>query len=205
MEILLDQFRRGLNRDTTRCRTHASTLAVHMDFQGHRHLKHHLMSRNSFSPPPAWWLTPMRRWLLCWTWALTSTWTTDVSVCWMTAELHQVFSAARMVLCLTATVLLRPVILPAGWTTVRPLSGRRAVSSRALWSALRQAFTTTPESAGKEDKGTRYGEASKVIKMPDPHGSDLGDVETDQARWSEFALGFLRRLWTMWRPTLRQR
>ena len=26
--------------------------------------------------------------------------------------------------------------------------------------------------------------------MPDPYGSDLGDVETDQAKWSEFALGF---------------
>ena len=42
----------------------------------------------------------------------------------------------------------------------------------------------------KEDKGTSYGEASKVIRMPDPFGSDLGDVETDQARWSEFAFGF---------------
>ena len=46
----------------------------------------------------------------------------------------------------------------------------------------------------KEDKGTRYGEASKVIRMPDPYGSDLGDVEIDQARWSEFALGFKSRL-----------
>ena len=45
-------------------------------------------------------------------------------------------------------------------------------------------------SGAKEDKGTRYGEASKVIRMPDPFGSDLGDVETDQTRWSDFALGF---------------
>ena len=55
---------------------------------------------------------------------------------------------------------------------------------------LQQRMSLETMAKAKEDKQTRYGEASKVIRMPDPYGSDLGDVETDQAKWSEFALSF---------------
>ena len=64
------------------------------------------------------------------------------------------------------------------------------VAAQAAQAAASAALSLEALAKAKEDKGTRYGEASKVIRMPDPFGSDLGDVETDQARWSEFALGF---------------
>ena len=64
------------------------------------------------------------------------------------------------------------------------------VAAQAAQAAASAALSLEALAKAKEDKGTRYGEASKVIRMPDPFGSDLGDVETDQARWSEFVLGF---------------
>ena len=64
------------------------------------------------------------------------------------------------------------------------------VAAQAAQAAASAALSLEASAKAKEDKGTRYGEASTVIRMPDPFGSDLGDVETDQARWSEFALGF---------------
>ena len=71
------------------------------------------------------------------------------------------------------------------------------VAAQAAQAAASAALSLEALAKAKEDKGTRYGEASKVIRMPDPSGSDLGDVETDQARWSEFAwfqvVAFLRR------------
>ena len=63
-------------------------------------------------------------------------------------------------------------------------------AAQAAQAAAAAALSLETMAKAKEDKGTRYGEASKVIRMPDPYGSDFGDVETDQARWSEFALGF---------------
>ena len=84
------------------------------------------------------------------------------------------------------------------------------VAAQAAQAAASAALSleALAKAKDKEDKGTRYGEASKVIRMPDPFGSDLGDVETDQARWSG---GFstqapsLRLSWSMWRPTSRLR
>ena len=63
-------------------------------------------------------------------------------------------------------------------------------AAQAAQAAAAAALSLETMAKAREDKGTRYGEASKVIRMPDPYGSDLGDVETDQAKWSEFALSF---------------
>ena len=57
-----------------------------------------------------------------------------------------------------------------------------AAQAAQAQAAASAALSLEALAKAKEDKGTRYGEASKVIRMPDPFGSDLGDVETDQAR-----------------------
>lgn len=41
----------------------------------------------------------------------------------------------------------------------------------------------------RDDK-PRFAEAGKVVRMPDLFGSDGGDLESDQNRWSEFCLAF---------------
>ena len=41
----------------------------------------------------------------------------------------------------------------------------------------------------RDDK-PRFAEAGQVVRMPDPFGSDGGDLEQDQSKWSEFSLAF---------------
>ncbi len=85
-----------------------------------------------------------------------------------------------------AVVLLAKVFETA--ETLQSVVNAAAQAGEAAAAAAALSLETMAKA--KEDKGTRYGEESKVIRMPDPYGSDLGDVETDQARWNEFALGF---------------
>ena len=55
--------------------------------------------------------------------------------------------------------------------------------------AASNAAKTMEETMAKRVGGSKFGEASKVIRMPDCFGTE-GDHDAEQSRWPEFSMGF---------------
>ena len=69
---------------------------------------------------------------------------------------------------------------------VQNVVNEAAAAARAAAEAARSMEAMMKQ---RDDK-PRFAEAGKVVRMPDPFGSDSGDLESDQNRWSEFSLAF---------------
>lgn len=56
--------------------------------------------------------------------------------------------------------------------------------------AAATAARTLEEMARKKGSGSKFGEAGKVVRMPEPFGCGAGDLEIDQAKWPDFRMAF---------------